>query len=133
MTTKKETKRLTVTDILKEKEKYSVDKQETKDVTISRLNADVLIRKPEKSLCMETFQMGRDEDTADSADAYMVYNTIVEPNLKDAALQAEFGVREPLEIVDQIFEPGEVAQLAELAMEMAGFKKGIVAVKTAKN
>lgn len=133
MTTKKETKRLTVLDILKEKEKYSVDKQQTEEVTISRLNVDVVIRKPEKSLCIESLQMTRDEDTADTADAYMVYNTMVEPDLKDTELHTLFGIKDPLEIVDQLFEPGEVAQLSELAMEMAGFKKGVVAVKTVKN
>lgn len=133
MTTKKETKRLTVTDILKEKEKYTVDKQQTEEVTITRLGVDILIRKPEKSLCVETIQMTRDENTADTADAFMAYSVVVEPNLKDPTLLAELGCRDPLEVVDKIFEPGEVAQISELALELAGFKKGTVAVKTAKN
>ena len=129
MSKEKVLKRLTVTDILKEKEKYTVDKQQTEEVEIARLGVDILVRKPEKSLCIETLQMTRDADTADTADAYMVYNTVVEPDLKDATLQAEFGVRDPLDIVYEIFEPGEVAQLSELAMELAGFKKVLSQLK----
>lgn len=127
-------KRLTVLDLLKEKEKYQIKQDVTEEVYVERLDADVVIRKPEKSLCTEVLSMSRDEDTTDDADVYMVYNTLVEPNLKDSELQKAYGCVEPTEIVEKIFEPGEIAQLSQVALELAGYEKGTVRlVKDLKN
>ncbi|MEK5330258.1 MULTISPECIES: phage tail assembly chaperone [unclassified Lysinibacillus] len=127
----KETKRLSVADLMKEKEKYQVKDDVTESVIVERLNAEVVIRKPEKSLCVDTMKMARDENNDTDADEYMVYNTVVEPNLKDKELQKEFGCKLPTDIVAKIFEPGEIAQLSEVAFELAGYKKG--GVKAIKN
>lgn len=126
-------KLLTVTDLLKDKEKYEVKKEITEEAYVERLDSTVLIRKPEKSLCSEVFEMSRDQSDTD-ADIFMVYNTVVEPNLKDPELQKAFGCKEPTEIVEKIFEPGEIAQLSSFALELAGYKSGIVKlVKDLKN
>lgn len=127
----KEAKRLSVADLMKEKEKYQVKDDVTESVIVERLNAEVVIRKPEKSLCVDTMKMARDENNDTDADEYMVYNTVVEPNLKDKELQKEFGCKLPTDIVAKIFEPGEIAQLSEVAFELAGYKKG--GVKAIKN
>ncbi|MCS1392975.1 hypothetical protein NXZ77_15465 [Lysinibacillus boronitolerans] len=124
-------KRLTVTDLMKEKEKYQVKDDVTEDVLVERLGVEVVLRKPEKSLCVDTFKMGRDDTNDTDADEYMVYNTMVEPNLKDADLQKAYGCTLPTDIVAKIFEPGEIALLSEIAFELAGFKKG--GVKAIKN
>lgn len=128
---KKEIKRLSVTDLMKEKEKYQVKDDVTEAVLVERLGAEVVLRKPEKSLCVDTMKMGRDENNDTDADEYMVYNTMVEPNLKDQDLQKEFGCTLPTDIVSKIFEPGEIAQLSDVAFELAGYKKG--GVKAIKN
>lgn len=128
---KKEIKRLSVTDLMKEKEKYKVKDDVTEAVLVERLGVEVVLRKPEKSLCVDTMKMGRDENNDTDADEYMVYNTMVEPNLKDQELQKEFGCTLPTDIVSKIFEPGEIAQLSDVAFELAGYKKG--GVKAIKN
>lgn len=126
-------KRLTVTDLLKEKEKYQVKQDVTEEVYVERLDANVVIRKPEKSLCTEVFEMSRGQSESD-ADIYMVYSTIVEPNLKDAELQKAFDCKEPTDIVEKLFEPGEIAQLSAVAFDLAGYEKGAVKlVKDLKN
>lgn len=125
---------LTVKDLLKEKEKYEVKQDVTEEVFVERLGVHIIIRKPERSLCLEAMQMVRDESQADKADAFMAYNIVVEPNLKDAELQKAFGVKDPIEIVDKIFEAGEIAQISEIGFELAGYKKGTVSViKDLKN
>lgn len=124
-------KRLSVTDLMKEKEKYQVKTDVSEVVLVERLNAEVVIRKPEKSLCVDTMRMARDESNDTDADVYMVYNTIVEPDLKDPALQKEFSCVLPTDIVSKIFEAGEIGQLSEVAFELAGYKKG--GVKAIKN
>lgn len=127
-------KRLTVTDLLKNKEQYQVKKATTEEVYVERLDADIVVQKPEKSLVVEAMQMSQDAEQSERADSYLVYNTVVEPNMKDAELQKEFGCKEPLEIVEKIFEPGEISQLSQIAMELAGYKKGTVSiVKDLKN
>lgn len=127
-------KRLTVTDLLKNKEQYEVKKDVTEDVYIERLDLDILVQKPEKSLCVETMQMSRDEKQTDQADEYMVYNIVIEPNLKDPELQKAYECKEPIEIVNKIFEAGEIAQISEIGFELNGYKKGTVSVvKDLKN
>lgn len=121
-------KRLTVTDLLKQKEQFKAKKRETSIVKIERLDVEVVVEKPEKSLCLEAISMTRNPETADNADAFLVYSVLKEPNLKDPELQKAYGCVEPTEIVDEIFEPGEIAELANLALELGGFKKGTISV-----
>ena len=129
--TKKVNKRLSVTDLMKEKEKYQVKDDVTEVVLVERLGVEVVLRKPEKSLCVDTMKMGRDENNDTDADEYMVYNTMVEPNLKDPELKKMYGGTLPTDIVAKIFEPGEIALLSDIAFELAGYKKG--GVKAVKN
>ncbi|QEA00822.1 hypothetical protein D0439_20135 [Lysinibacillus fusiformis] len=128
---KKTIKRLSVTDLIKEKEKYQVKDDVTETVKVERLDVEVVLRKPEKSLCVDTMKMARDENNDTDADVYMVYNTMVEPNLKDAELQKAYGCTLPTDIVAKIFDPGEIEQLSSMALELAGYKKG--GVKVIKN
>lgn len=129
--TKKEIKRLSVTDLMKEKEKYHVKGDVTETVIVERLGVEVVLRKPEKSLCVDTMKMGQDENNDTDADEYMVYNTMVEPDLKDNELQKAYDCKLPTDIVSKIFDPGEIAQLSDVALELAGYKKG--KVKAVKN
>lgn len=125
---------LTLTDLLKDKEKYAVKQEVLEEIYVERLKANIIVRKPERALCLEVLNMVRDEKQSDKADSYMVYNIVVEPNLKDAELHKAFGVKDPLEIVEKIFEPGEIAQISEIGLELAGYKKGTVSViKDLKN
>ncbi|WP_196426647.1 phage tail assembly chaperone [Lysinibacillus cavernae] len=128
---KKEIKRLTLTDLMKEKEKYQVKDDVTETVLVERLGVEVVLRKPEKSLCVDTMKMARDENNDTDADEYMVYNTMVEPNLKDPELKKAYGCTLPTDIVSKIFEPGEISLLSEIGFELAGYKKG--GVKAIKN
>lgn len=129
-----EVKKLTILDLLKEKEKYEVKKGVTKDVRIERFDANIVVQVPDRELCVESQQMARDEDTATQANVHMVYNVVVEPNLKDAELQKTFECVEPTDIVEKIFSPGEIALISDLALELAGYKNSAVSlVKDLKN
>jgi hypothetical protein len=59
----------------------------------------------------------------------MCYECIVEPNLKDAEVQKQFGCTNPMDIVDVIFAPGEIPQIAIECMKLAGYMGGVEAVK----
>jgi hypothetical protein len=126
-------KKLTLTDLMKEKEKYQVKDNVTEEFYIERLDASITIRKPERSLCIESFQMAHDPNQVEKADAYIVYNVVAEPDLKDLQLQKEFSCVEPMDIVEKLFEPGEIALIAQAGMELAGYTKGLTKVKDLKN
>lgn len=128
MTKTIETKRLTVLDLMKDKEKYQTKKNAETVVKIDRLGVEIVIENPDKSLCMEAIAMGRNPETSESADKFLVYSVMKEPNLKDAELQKKYGCIEPYDIVDEIFEIGEITELAILALEKGGVKRGTISV-----
>ncbi|MCI1592488.1 phage tail assembly chaperone [Heyndrickxia oleronia] len=128
-----EIKKLTLTDLIKEKEKYQVKKDVTEELYIQRLDASITIRKPERSLCLDTISMSRDKDQADQADVYMAYNIVVEPDLKDPELQKAYGCVEPTDIVEKIFDPGEIASISQAGLELSGYISSAKRVKDLKN
>ena len=77
--------------------------------------------------------MVNDKNQSGKADPFMVYNVVIEPNLKDSKLQKEFGCVEPTDIVEKIFEAGEMVQISKAGLELAGYHKGINKVKDLKN
>lgn len=128
------TKKLTVSELMGNREKYEVKENVTEELYIERLESYVTIRKPERSLCVEGMGMTRDENKKLEADVYMVYNVITEPNLKDKELQKSFGCVKPTDIVEKIFDAGEIGQISQVALELAGYKKGAIKlVKDLKN
>lgn len=120
------TKQLTIKDLLKLKD--SKGKKKEVRVYLERLDSEIVIEAPSRSLCMEAIEMSQDPNLADKADSFLIYSIVKEPNLKDSLLQKEFGVVEPTDIVEEIFEVGEIGELSSIALDLAGFKKGMVKV-----
>ena len=56
-----------------------------------------------------------------------------EPCLKSKELQQEFGCVDPMEIVEKIFETGEIPQIALECLKLAGYVDGVKAVADVKN
>lgn len=131
--TKQVKKKLSVTELIKDKEKFLPKENVTQELLIERLGATVTIRKPERSLVLETLELGKDENFEGNADDFMVYNIITEPNLKDPELQKAYGCVEPTDIVSKIFEIGEVSDIAKAGMKLAGFMSNATAVEDLKN
>lgn len=124
-------KKLTLTDLMKNKEKYQVIDEATEEVVIERLNATITLKQPERSLCLDTIDLANSEKG--KADPFMVYSCCIEPNLKDKELQQAYGCKEPVEIVEKIFKPGEIVQLSEMCLNLAGYGVGVKRVKDLKN
>lgn len=125
--------KLTVTSLLKDKEKFQVKENITEELYLNRLDASITIKKPERSLCLEAFEMTNDNNQMKNADPFVVYNIVVEPNLKDPQLQKEFGCVEPTDIVSKIFESGEIASIAIFGFKLAGYDNGVDKVTDIKN
>lgn len=61
-------------------------------------------------------------------DEFILYTCCVEPNLRDQELQEAFECKEPLDIIDAIFLPGEKTKVALRLVEASGFKDDAVKV-----
>lgn len=122
--------KLTLKDLIARKEQMLEAKKTPKrqDLFVKSLDGVITIEEPTRALVIEAQEMG-----SDSSDAYMVYQCVVEPNLKDTELHKEFGCVEPLEIVDKLFAAGEVVSISKQCLELGGYVDGVTVADTLKN
>ena len=55
----------------------------------------------------------------------MIFQSVVDPDLRNAELQAKFKPAMPYLIVNQIFKSGELIQLMKLINRLSGFKDDV--------
>lgn len=115
-------KKLSLSDLIANAEKIKSKKAEKKDLYIKSLDATITIEKPERSTVLDSYELGEE-----GSNAYLVYECVVEPNLKDAKLQETFGAK-GYEILDKIFDPGEVDSIAKEIVSFAGYGNNSVQV-----
>lgn len=121
-------KKLTVKDIIKRKDEILNKKNGKKEFYIESLDANIVCSIPSTDVVLEALDMeGRE------GDYYLIYNSIVEPNLKDAELQSNFELESPIYIVDRIFTPGEISSLGLELLKLAGYNDSVKLVDDIKN
>lgn len=127
--------KLTMDDLIKQKESIYRKKGVKKkmEIYLDQLESTVTIEEPDSSLVTESIGIGSDEKQESNGDDFLVYNVMIEPNLKDAELQKIYECKEPVDIVNSIFSPGTVSAIAIEAMKMAGYMDGITPVAKLKN
>ena len=120
--------KITLQELIRRKEQMLESKKQPKTATlyIKSLDGTITIESP-------TAALARDAQEMDNGDAYMVYSCVTEPCLKSKELQTEFGCVDPMEIVDKIFEPGEIPQIAMECLKLAGYVDGVRVVNDIKN
>lgn len=120
------TTKLTLENLMKRKEQMLAAKKtkETEDIYVPSLDASVTIEEPDAALCRDAADMEDGE-----GDKYLCYKCIIEPNLKDSTLQKEFNCSEPADIVKKIFKPGEIPQIAQECIRLAGYNGDVKVVK----
>lgn len=120
---------ITLNDILKRKDFFENKKNQTMELFVKSLDGNVVISKPDRELCMEALDM---EDSAE-ADKFFVYEIVKQPNLQDTQLHEAFGIKVPTDILDKIFDPGEIAGIAREGMRFAGYFDGVQTIEDLKN
>jgi hypothetical protein len=113
--------KLTLQELIKRKESIKSKKNERRDLYIKSLDATITIEKQSRDLFLEAAD-------AEDTDVYIVYNSVIEPNLKDTDLHKAFGVVSPPEIVDAIFQPGEIPMISKEVFSLSGFSNDNVQV-----
>lgn len=126
--------KLTLLQLIKDKEKYEIKSGVKEELYIERLDATIVFEKPDKALALESVELTQDKTRdASEADIYLLYNSIVEPNLKDKELQEAFGCIEPSDIISKIFDVGEIPAISQEILKSAGYGSHIERVKQVKN
>lgn len=118
--------KLTLQELLRRKEQMLEAKKTkaTKELYISSIDATITIEEPDGALCRDANDMEPGE-----GDKYMCYECIKEPNLKAKEVQEAFGCAEPMDVVEAIFKPGEIPQIAIECMKLAGYMGGVETIK----
>lgn len=109
---------VTIEDLLNRKEEIQRGKKQQFDLETSI--GTITVRMPKRSEVLETRGL-KDSDS----DGYLIYQTVVEPDLSNRKLQQAYGCGEPTDIVTALFLPGEIPTLAVKIMELAGFSRNI--------
>ena len=120
-------KKLTLTELIQQKEKYHVKNDTKVELYLDQLDATITIVKPERSLVIDALEM------KEEGDPFLVYNVVVEPNLKDSDLHKAYECAEPTEIVHKIFDEGTIAGIAKASLKLAGWESDVKAVENLKN
>ena len=118
--------KLTLAELLRRKEQMLESKKtkKTLDLYVKSIDAVITISEPDGALCRDANDM-----EAGEGDKYLCYECIIEPNLKSKEVQDAFGCTVPMDVVDIIFAPGEIPQIAIECMKLAGYMGGVEAVK----
>lgn len=110
-----------------------VNKEETIEVQVSQLPVPFTIRaiseKENKAIrksCQRTTidKKTRQKQTETDTDLYsnrLVAACCVDPNFKDAELQAKYGVRGAEDLIDVLLKPGQFTELLMAVQEINGF------------
>ena len=125
---KKHTK-ITIEELVRRKEQMLKSKQQkkTKDLYVKSLDGAITIVEPDAALARDAQEMEEFGDT------YIVYSCVTEPCLKSKELQEAYGCVEPMEIVEKIFDVGEIPQIAVECIKLAGYIDGVKPIDDLKN
>lgn len=110
---------VSIEELISKKEEIAKKKKERYDLETSI--GIITVKKPTKAFVAEAL------DLKEGNDEYTVYNLCVAPNLKDEKLRKAYGCADPLDIVNKLFEPGEVVAIAKAIMAKAGYGENLEA------
>lgn len=118
---KKVYEKLTLEALIAKKDAALSRKKRTAELFVEGLGGTVTIQAPSPSLLADVFEM-HDAD----GDRYLIYRSVVDPCLSDSGVMEAYGASDPMELMDKLFMPGEIARIAAECMKLAGYSAGSV-------
>lgn len=107
---------ISIAELIEKKEAIEASKKAKYDIETSA--GTMTVKLPSRAFILEA--MG-----VEDSDSYLIVNSVVEPDLKDSKLLKAYGCMEPTDIVDKIFEAGEVGAISTTILRLAGNKRNI--------
>lgn len=130
MSNKVNNKPITINDILKRKEQFKKRRNIKKTFYVDSLDGNIVCKVPDTETITDALDMTEGKE----GDMYLVYNCVIEPNLKAPELQEQFeDLISPMYIVEELFTPGEISSLAMELVKLAGYTDSVKLVDEIKN
>lgn len=115
-------KKLSISDLIANAESIKAKKNETRDLYVKSLDATITIVKPSRATVLDSYDIGEGE-----GNSYLVYECVADPNFKDTSLQDAYNAT-GYEVLDQIFDSGEIDSIAKEIVGFAGYGTDSVSV-----
>ena len=106
--------RLTLDELIN-KASQTNNKENYIELYIKRIDRCIKLRKPNNELILDALDIAK--DNSHDGDLHLLYNSIVEPNIKDIRLHSAYNVSRPYEI----FTLGEIAGMSKELTKDSGF------------
>ncbi len=107
---------ISIAELINKKEEIENAKKALYDIETS---AGVMtVKLPTRAFILEALGV-------EDSDAYLIVNSVVEPDLKDSKLLKAYGCMEPTDIVDKIFQASEIAAISNAITQLVGARKNI--------
>ncbi len=111
---------VTVAELIAQRDQIKNKRKETYDLDTSI--GTITVRQPSLKLIEEVMKI---EGGGRQTDIELIYESVIEPNLKDKELQKAYGCVAPSDIVPLLFKTGEIGSIASAIMRCAGYGKSI--------
>lgn len=98
------------------------EKKKTKYIYmhVKSLDGVVKVRVPKYNLMMESIDISNKEGEYEG-NLHLLYESIVEPNLKDTRLHEAYNVDRPYDVISEIFSFGEILSMVKNISQSADF------------
>lgn len=115
--------KITLDELMRRKEQMLEAKKQKKtcELYIESLDGTITVTTPDRATVNDCRSMPDGE-----GDAYLVYQCTTEPNLKSTELQKQFACETPVDIVEKVFAPGEIGNIAMEIINLAGYNSSSV-------
>ncbi len=124
-------KQLKLQDLINKAGEHRQSKNKTLEIYVKSFDGIFKMKKPSNALLLESLDIASED--AHEGDIHLIYNSAIEPNLKSAELQESYGVARPVEIVDELFDLGEIKAVATILAESAGYGKDVARLVESKD
>lgn len=116
-------KQLKLEDLINKAGEHRQSKNKTLEIYVKSFDGIFKMKKPSNALLLESLDIASED--AHEGDIHLIYNSVIEPNLKSEELQESYGVTRPVEIVDELFDLGEIKAISTILAESAGYGKDV--------
>lgn len=124
-------KQLKLQDLINKAGEHRQSKNKTLEIYVKSFDGIFKMKKPSNALLLESLDIANED--AHEGDIHLIYNSAIEPNLKSEELQESYGVARPVEIVDELFDLGEIKAVATILAESAGYGKDVARLVESKD
>lgn len=116
-------KQLKLQDLINKAGEHRQSKNKTLEIYVKSFDGIFKMKKPSNALLLESLDIASED--AHEGDIHLIYNSVIEPNLKSEELQESYGITRPVEIVDELFDLGEIKSISTILAESSGYGKDV--------